>query len=500
MWLALDFCLAGLALYLVGRLRKNRLHPLPPGPSGWPLIGNLLDIPSQMPWIVFGAMSKKYGHILSLNILGTQFIVINGMEAANDILEKKSSISSDRPHHTMGGDLVGWGNSTFLQQYGERHRQHRKFFHRQIGSRSSIATFYPAEEEETRRFLCNVLNQPDDLVAHIRRAAGAIILKISHGYSVKDGDDPFVETADRAMHNFSEVTAVGAFLVDFIPILWYLPEWFPGARFQRDAKRWRKLVTDAATKPHEFVLEHLAKGDAAPSFTSKLLRGGVTPEEEDLIKWASFSMYLAYKWQQTVSAIHAFFLAMTIYPEIFQTAQAEIDTQIGSGRLPTFEDRDSLPYVNAICKELLRWNVVAPLGMPFSGHVATQDDTYKGFLIPKGSNIVGNIWQIMYDAETYPEPEVFRPERFLGDNVQPDPRNVCFGWGRRICPGLHLADASIFITVAMSLATLDISRHVEDGVEVAPRYEVVGGVVCHPKPFKCRITPRSKTAQDLLRV
>jgi cytochrome P450 len=448
-----------------------------------------------MPWVAFGAMSKKYGHITSLNVLGKQYILLSTIQATDDILEKKSTISSDRPHFTMGGDLVGWGSFTALQQYGERLRQHRKFFHRQIGSRNSLATFYPVEEEETKRFLCNVLNEPDDLIAHIRRTAGAIILKISHGYSVEDDSDPFVEMADKAMFNFSEVMVPGAFLVDFIPVLRYLPEWFPGAGFQRDAKQWRQLLIDTATKPHEFVLEHLAKGDAAPSFTSQLLQGGVTPEEEDLIKWASSSMYLGGS-DTTVSTIHAFFLAMTMYHKVFKKAQAEIDAHVGSERLPTFEDRDSLPYVNAICKELLRWNVVAPIAL----HVMSQDDSYEGYLIPKGSMIVGNIWQIMYDAETYPEPKVFRPERFLGDKVQPDPRNVCFGWGRRFCPGTHLADASIFIAVAMSLATLDISRHVEDGVEVVPKYEVVGGLVCHPKPFKCRITPRSKTAQDLLRV
>ncbi|KAF9227082.1 cytochrome P450 [Gyrodon lividus] len=493
----LDVCLAGVALYLTSRLlRKRRSRPLPPGPPGFPLIGNILDLPSHGPWVAFAAMGKKYGPIMSMNMFGTQYIILDSVKVVDDILEKRSSISSDRPHLTMGGDLVGWGDSLIFQQYGERFRQHRKFFHRQIGSRTSLATFYPVEEEETKRFLCNVLNNPDDLAGHVRRTAGAIILKISHGYSVKDGNDPFVEMADQAMVNFSLVTTPGGFLVDLIPVLRYLPEWFPGAGFQRDAKRWRKMVNDTATKPHEFVLEHLAKGDAAPSFTSRLLQEkSVTPEEEDIIKWASFAMYLGGS-DTIVSAIYAFFLAMTIHPDVFKKAQREVDAVVGSERLPTFEDRDSLPYINAICKEVLRWNVVAPLAM----HVTSQDDVYEGYLMPKGSVILANIWHILYNEETYPEPEAFRPERFLGDCVQPDPRKACFGWGRRICPGIHLAEASMFITVAMSLATLDISRHVKDGIEVVPKHEVIEGIVCHPKPFECKITPRSKKAQNLLRV
>lgn len=66
--------------------------------------------------------------------------------------------------------------------------------------------------------------------------------------------------------------------------------------------------------------------------------------------------------QQTVSAVYSFFLAMTLFPEAQKKAQAEIDAVVGSDRLPTFTDRDSLPYVEALAKEVVRWNVVVPLG------------------------------------------------------------------------------------------------------------------------------------------
>lgn len=66
---------------------------------------------------------------------------------------------------------------------------------------------------------------------------------------------------------------------------------------------------------------------------------------------------------QTVSAIHSFFLAMTIYPDVQRRAQAEIDAVIGNDRLPTSSDRESLPYVDALVKEVFRWNPVAPTGM-----------------------------------------------------------------------------------------------------------------------------------------
>ena len=63
-----------------------------------------------------------------------------------------------------------------------------------------------------------------------------------------------------------------------------------------------------------------------------------------------------------MSTLYAFFLAMTLYPEIQKKAQAELDAVVGQDRLPESEDRDSLPYINAICLELLRWLPVGPLG------------------------------------------------------------------------------------------------------------------------------------------
>jgi cytochrome P450 len=80
---------------------------------------------------------------------------------------------------------------------------------------------------------------------------------------------------------------------------------------------------------------------------------------------------------------------MSIYPEVQRKAQDEIDRVIGGGRLPNFEDRQNLPYIDAIVKEILRWNPVGPMGLP---HMTTEDDIYEGYLIPKGAVIMPNIW------------------------------------------------------------------------------------------------------------
>ena len=179
------------------------------------------------------------GPVVSLKIMGTQYVVLSSFKTTKDLLEKKSATTSNRPHLTMGGDLVGWRDTTAFLQYGDTCRKHRKFFGRQIGTKSSLEVFYAAEEVEARRFLRNVLKNTDDLVAlshrcieygavcarvivliyHIFcRMASSMILKISHGYTVKEDGDPFVEMANKVMNIFNEITAPGRYLVDIFPI------------------------------------------------------------------------------------------------------------------------------------------------------------------------------------------------------------------------------------------------------------------------------------------
>jgi cytochrome P450 len=92
---------------------------------------------------------------------------------------------------------------------------------------------------------------------------------------------------------------------------------------------------------------------------------------------------------QTVVAIAVFFLTMVLFPEAQQKGQEEIDRVIGKDRLPDFADRENLPYVNAIVQEVLRWHPVGPLAV---AHVATEDDTYEGYFIPKGTLVIPNVW------------------------------------------------------------------------------------------------------------
>jgi len=320
-------------------------------------------------------------------------------------------------------------------------------------------------------------------------------MRIAYGYQVKEKNDPFLIAVDEAVEQFSLSTAPGGFLVNLVPSLRHLPAWFPGAGFKRTAVLWAKSLTNMVEQPYQLVKQKMAAGTAEPSFTSHLLSDSViTAEREHNIKWTAASLYSGGA-DTTVAAIHAFFLAMILYPDVVQKAQAELDAVIGKDRLPKFSDRESLPYINALVLEVMRWHTVTPTGIP---HRVTKDDIHEGYMIPKGALIIPNIWYMSHDPQVYADPFRFNPDRFLGPQAEPDPRDVSFGFGRRICPGRILADSSIFISCAMALTVFDITKYSKDGIVVEPVVEQTTGTISHPKPFKFSIRPRSQKAIDLI--
>ncbi|KAG2138517.1 cytochrome P450, partial [Suillus clintonianus] len=496
----LYLCLAGVGVYLLKQVSAKKNRALyPPGPPGLPLIGNIQDLPHVKPWLTFAEWGKKYGDITHINILGQHIFVLNSVKTTVEILDRKSSLYSDRPFVPMSGELMGYGQTLAYLRYGERFRLFRKNCHRVFGSRAAVVVYYPIEEIETHRLLKRVLAKPDQLQAHLRHTAGAIILRICYGYEVKDENDPLVDLAERSLDEFSRYGITGDFIVDFLPSLAKLPEWFPGAGFKRLARECRKTVEELAATPYEFVKDQMAAGIAPKSFASDLLKDHTLSVEEDHnVKWSAVSLFSGGA-DTTVSATYSFFLAMTLFPDVQKKAQAEIDAVVGPDRLPSYADRASLPYIEALAKEVLRWNVVIPTGV--SDHSVIEDDIHNGYNIPKGSLVIPNIWFMLNDPQTYANPSEFNPERFLakdGKEPETDPRAVCFGFGRRLCPGLHLADASIWITTAMSLAVFDVSKVVENGVEITPEVDHTSGLISHPKPFKCSIKARSDKALALI--
>ncbi|OBZ67581.1 O-methylsterigmatocystin oxidoreductase [Grifola frondosa] len=446
-----------LIVILLWKLLRNpsfhpRTLPLPPGPKPLPILGNVLNIPSSLPWVTYADWSAKYGDVMHLQLLGQSIIVLGSPEAAFELLEKRSAIYSDRPRSTLVS-LMGWDWNFALMPYGPRWRPTRRTFWQHFHP-GVISKYEQTQLHETRRFLRKLLASPDQLTHHIHYAFGATILKAVHGIEVADSDDKYVSLLKQAAQGPAKAFVPGAFWVEYMPILRHIPAWVPGAGFQKKIAKWRA---------DSIALNEVPFQVAKSAFT--------------------------------FSTLHAFFLAMILYPDVQKKAQAELDNLVGATRLPDFGDRPSLIYINAIVKECLRWQNVAPLGV---FHRSVADNEYKGYLIPEGSVA------FLHDPKVYSMPEEFMPERFIKDGKLNsdirDPSTIAFGYGRRICPGRNFAESSLFINIATVLHVFDIIPAVGANGETIPvEARMTSGFLSYPVEFTYSIAPRSVAAEGLIR-
>lgn len=197
----------------------------------------------------------------------------------------------------------------------------------------------------------------------------------------------------------------------------------------------------------------------------------------------------------TATSILTFLLAMVLNPSVQRKAMDEIDSVIGRDRLPTFDDWDSLPYLDAVFKEVLRWNAPLPIGIP---HRLMQSDVYKGTNFRAGSIVISKISEILHDPAIYAEPKEFVPERYLDDSEAhklPHPSEAVFGFGRRICPGRYFAESTIFITMASILSLFEIAPPLdENGNEKRVEAKFTQGFGSDPVSLACRLIPRENWA------
>ncbi|KAH9849090.1 cytochrome P450 [Lenzites betulinus] len=491
---------AFLAVYLIWIrfFGKKKRGPLPPGPKGYPFIGNLLDMPTSHEYRTFGKWGQQWGDIMSVTVFGQTYVVLNSKKRAIELLEKKSAIYSSRPAIPVGGELVGWNRVLVLVPYGSKFREYRRLFFQFIGSKKHVERFQPLVESQARTLIGRLYKDPSKRIKDVQWSAAALMLMMTYGYEVQPENDPLATLVNTSIEQFAKSTMPAAYMANLLPALLRLPAWFPGAGVKKVAAEWRKTADEMCDRPFDFVKQRMAAGTDIPNFTSANLTSDISPEREDIVKYTATSVYTGGA-ETSVSTLNTFFLCMTLHPEVQEKAQAEIDAVVGTDRFPTSDDHENLPYVHAIFLEVLRWYIVTPIGGP---HLSTEDDVHEGYFIPKGSYVLANLWYILHDPHTYPDPMAFNPDRFMpapGKEPQADPRGVAFGFGRRICPGMHLAEASVWLTIAMSLAAFRIAKPVDaHGRPVEPSTEYVTGAVVTPPPFACDITPRSAKAKALL--
>jgi cytochrome P450 len=272
----------------------------------------------------------------------------------------------------------------------------------------------------------------------------------------------------------------GAYLVDTYPILRFVPGYLS------QLKAWHQEELALFNGQLDAVRRQMREGTARPSFARFILEHQKQYQLEDKeLAYIAGGMFAAGS-DTTACAITIMMMAAAIHTDAQARVQEELDDVVGRMRLPTFDDQEMLPQVTAFMLESLRWRPVALGGF---AHRATRDIIWNNYLIPAGATVIGNHWAIANDPEVFPEPHKFNPQRWIDDagRVRNDLRFFTFGFGRRVCPGQHVANRSIFINTALILWAFRLSENPAAKIDTLTFSDTVA---IHPAPFEVCLEKR----------
>ncbi|KAK7051589.1 hypothetical protein VNI00_004568 [Paramarasmius palmivorus] len=503
--------LTAILLYSVWKLFKIAAREpfLPPGPPGVPILGNILEFPKHSAYsndpvkvylvYGFGEWAKQYGGIYSLKLGYKTAIVLNDINAVRELLDKRSGTTIDRPL-SLAAELVMDGVHMAFGRYDMPWRGQRKIAGI-ILSPNSVQQNHPIQRAEAIQVLHDFLETPADFFEHIFRYSNSVIMSVLWGKRYPRHNTKEALEIHEAGHIWSQIAAPGAIPpLDILPFLNYIPE--------RWAK-WKRLVKDLREKQRK---THLALFDECER-RMKSGEGNGSYMEEVLRRQEEFGLsreVLGYMGtvlieggsDTTAAVLQSLLLFLTAHPEVQRKAQAELDRVVGNQRLPVLEDFDNLPYLQAIIKETHRIRPIAPIAIP---HATTQPEQYGGYTIPQGAAIFSNTYGILHD----PDPETFNPERFLLTEHGTKPgvddsgfrANLVFGFGRRICPGIHLARNSLALNTMNLLWAFkyELAKDPVTGKEMpVDLWGYKQGHTLIPKPFKCHIVPRGEYVKEIV--
>ncbi|KAI0030137.1 cytochrome P450 [Vararia minispora EC-137] len=480
--------LSGLFLvaYSAVRYATSPWRHLPPGPTGYPLLGSALKLLDKE-WLFQECKSYALaGELVYLNVAGQPAVVLNSQRVAADLLDRHASTFSDRPRFIVANEVLCGGMFFAIGPDDDRWRRMRRAVHEGFSPAASVRYYGMHAEEAARLALA--------LAKHYTRFTASLVLAITY-------DRPVLSDASREMlarieiidRKIDRATAPGTHLVEFFPWMLMIPQ---------KLARWKREAQDGFTSASAYFNELVedAGGVARPCLASTLVDNQEKLAlSDDEVSWATGTMY-AIGSDTLAGALDFWTLAMVSFPETQHRAQEELDAVIGQARPPRVGDRIHLPYLEAVIREALRWRAGLPLGVP---HRTNANTWYEGMFIPKGTWCFVNVNLCNRDPAVYgADAEAFNPLRHLDEKgclkpAPPDTKDeghIAFGFGKRICIGRYVANDALFAAIATILWAFKLEK--TGGVNVNAYKS--GGMTLRPELFSCRFTPRFSEALAML--
>ncbi|KAI0524700.1 hypothetical protein KFK09_004082 [Dendrobium nobile] len=440
---------------LAGRSKRKSISkkiPLLPSPHGLPFIGNLHQI-SLLPHRSLFELSKKHGPLMLLQLGSIPTLVVSSASTAREIMRTHDLVFASRPSLKASRIVLYNNNDMCLAPYGEYWRQTRKICVTNLLSIKMIQSFSLMRMEEVSLMIERIArmasaNNGVVCVSEIlNKLTSDVLCKSVLGSSLSEERRKFLcELIRMNLVLFGKL-----FLEDYFPRLRWLDVLFGlEGELRKHSEIWDSLLG-------EFVQEHvsrLAEGETTSStdFIDVLLQlqkdsslPFVLTDEQikalllDIIVAGTDTSHALLDWCM---------VELIRNPIVMEKVQSEV-RGIAHGEEKVREEYlDKLSYMKAVIKEVLRLHPPVPL---LVARESLRDCQIQEYNIPKKTRVLINAWAIGRDEVYWKEPQEFKPERFLGDDVDykgNDFHYIPFGAGRRICPGIQFAIAIVELALA----------------------------------------------------
>ncbi|OIW35202.1 cytochrome P450 [Coniochaeta ligniaria NRRL 30616] len=486
-----------IAIFVAKAFPRHGRYKFPPSPPGrLPIIGHSHLFPKEFT----GHKAKEWGcEMMHLRFGGTNWVFLNSSRAVEDLLEKRSSIYSSRPVFAMVGEVISRGKRPVLQPYGERWRKVRKVMH-QLLTGKTADSYKHMQLEESQLMLSEMLQAPEKWHLHAIRFAASCLRPVVIWRARLLGKSELFDRVSDAQDEFLRNNIPGQWLVDSYPQLRLIPKFLQWWRPYGD--RVFRYTRDAFKAYYDLMQENMRKGIQRPCFATGLYDDET--EDDDVFdfdqKLFATGGLIEAGSDTTKNQLNMVIAAMAADPNTWVAkARKELDAVCGhkAERLPTFDDWDKLPYMQAIMKESMRWRPnVNPTGFP---HALIRDDEYRGYRLPAGTIVTINNWAISLNPNEYRDPDKFDPDRFLDKDLwNPLKGHYGYGAGRRACAGYRVASNSMFIFLSRFIYCFDVE---EDPAYPIDTYHIPltppPGKVNEP-PFIAKVAVRSEAHRQLI--
>ncbi|XP_063146020.1 cytochrome P450 1B1-like [Candoia aspera] len=493
------------ALLLYFWVRKGSAAPGKhlPGPVGWPLLGNVLQL-GRLPHLTFCELARRYGDVFQLRLGLRSVVVLNGEATIRQALVQQGGPFAGRPDFPSF-HMVSEGKSLAFGRYTERWRAQRQVAH------ATLRAFSTANAPSKRLFEQHVAAEAQELIDELVKlseggayanplplltvANANVMCALCFGQRYGHADGEFRALLGRN-DRFGQTVAAGS-LVDVLPWLLSFPN--PVRSVFRDFQAINREMFEfvrAKVAQHRLTFQP----GAPPRHISDAILGrmehGPGGKEGPLGDYVESTLTdLFGAGQDTTSTALAWVLLLLLkHPRLREQLQADLDRVVGRERLPTTDDRASLPRLEAFLYETLRYSSFVPVTIP---HATTADVLLDGFRIPEGTVVFVNQWSVNHDRVRWKDPHVFDPTRFLDVRQETLDRDLAcrvliFSLGKRRCIGDQLAKLQLFLFTAILLHQCDLTANPAEKISMDCEH----GLVLRPLPYTLSVVRRGTSRAE----